>query len=156
MQYIGDLLVSSCLGHRVDPSGKQICQLCPKRVTNFKGKKYNYGQGYVCQDCYDQTRSGKPKNTLAVPPAASSSPSTAPPPIRIKRKRTQSDPGQNKIITSYSPRSMRVRAPKPIMADKKKLKLEEEKSIAHALDVTHKKRMAALKKAAAASKDAFK
>jgi hypothetical protein len=141
---------------RVDSSGKPICELCPKRLAEAKGKKHIYGAGHICQRCYNQTRKGQLESVVRSPSSTTSTAHVADSINKSKRKRNESDPGQNKIITSTSPRSLRVRAPKPVLPDKKKQKLEKKKDITRALDATHKMRMAALKKAAAAMRDALK
>jgi hypothetical protein len=140
----------------VDSAGEPACELCGRRLRSVKHTR-PYGAG---QSCHPRCKSANiPTDRMefnSVAAAAVGGAAAATEPLNKKRRRIQSDPGQEKIITSYSPRSLRLRAPKPVMPDKKRQKLEEEKAIARELDATHKKRMAALKKAATAVRHALK
>jgi hypothetical protein len=66
-----------------------------------------------------------------------------------KRRRTQSDPGEQP--TAASPRQLRVRAPKPTQPDRKKRKEAKEAAIMALLDETHRRRMEALGEAVEAA-----
>lgn len=39
-----------------DSSHSELCQLCPVRLSRTKGKLHLYGNGHVCQRCYNELR----------------------------------------------------------------------------------------------------
>jgi hypothetical protein len=61
-----------------------------------------------------------------------------------KRRRTQSDPGEQPTVIALSPRQLRVRAPKQPRLDRKQRKEAKQAAIMALLDETHRRRMEAL------------
>jgi hypothetical protein len=78
--------------------------------------------------------------------AQSSTPVPAVDDRQKRQRRIKSDPGETPVITLNR---LRVRAPKPIIPDRKKKKEELEAEIMSLLDQTHARRMAFLAAAAA-------
>ena len=78
---------------RVDSSGSQLCELCPKpkRLSRCKGKPHNYGSGKICNKCYLQLLRGVSAGAASSSSCRSSS--VSPPPK--KKRRTASDPGNH-------------------------------------------------------------
>jgi hypothetical protein len=85
--------------------------------------------------------------------ATSSAPAAAVPAERKEkmRRRTQSEPGEQSAPITFSPRQLRVRAPKQPRLDRKQRKEAKEAAIMALLDETHRRRMEALGEAVEAA-----
>jgi hypothetical protein len=140
-----------------DKDRRPICLLHPSGSSNRiragqATKSYNGGKVHV--SCYKiKRKEAAPSAPVSIPPSLPS----LPPSLSLssssnkpsKRRRTQSDPGEQQTVAAFSPRQMRVRAPKPIQPDRKKQKQEKEDAVLAQLDATHQRRLAALVSAAA-------
>lgn len=135
---VGILLVAAGSAARVDSSGKQICELCPVRLSRAKGTAHVHGCGHICQRCYDRQR--RPARAAAV--------SAAPPtPATPRKRRAESDPGESRPRTP-SPRRMRptthrITPPEPAPVQQKQRTTRQDDAITRLLDETHARRMAA-------------
>jgi hypothetical protein len=136
----GDSVVPAGRGPRQDSSGKQICELCPIRLSRAKGKLHRHGPGHICTRCYNQL--GQPATAgAAVLEIANVKPS--------RKRRATSDPGESPEPASSQALTRRVNAPEPASTSKKQYNTRREEQITRLLDETHARRMAAEGAAAA-------
>ena len=131
---------------RVDSTGWPACEKCGTRLSRVKHHR-PHGAGRACTPRCKPSTSIKQQSDATLHSSNSSSSSSAPSKPTHKRK-SQSEPGQQSLITHNR---LRVRAPKPIATNTKKTKQEKEAEILALLDRTHARRMALLAAAAASS-----
>ena len=135
--YAGDSSVSSRLEPRRDSSGKPICELCPRRLVEVKGKLYNHGPGKMCQRCHNRQK--HPVHTgSASARAAASMPS--------RKRRAASDPGEAQPARSRTrPPALtrRISPLQPTSTTKKQRTTRLDDAVARLLDETHARRMSA-------------
>ena len=133
-------MVSVGLAPRLDSAGKQICELCPVRLSRAKGKLHVHGPGHICTRCYNLRRdSAAASATTPLPTAAK----------RSRKRRAQSHPGErtsSRRVTppQPAPGRLRVRAIKAVVRGQKKQNQEKEAAITALLDAAHARRVAAM------------
>ena len=130
--FVGNFLVKAGRGPRLDSAGKQICELCPVRLSRAKGKLYKHEPGMICHACYNGVRRAA---VVAAPaePVAASKPS--------RKKRAASDPGESPEPATLPALTRRVTPPKPSSTSKKQYNTRREEQIMRLLDETHARRM---------------
>jgi hypothetical protein len=121
---------------RQAPNGQQLCELCPVRLSRAKGKLHKYGVGHICTTCYNVQ-----KGLVA---SRSKTAALAPPPPATKKRRVQSDPGEQRGDTPPQSMTRRVCPPLPAAALPQPRMTRQEERIMRMLDETHARRMASL------------
>jgi len=130
---------------RRDSDDQPACELCGRRLSRVKHHR-PHGVGRACAP---RCKVSRRLDDHTTPSAAQSSTPVQPADGRQKRqRRIKSDPGQQPVITLNR---LRVRAPKPIVPDRKNKQEEREAEIMSLLDQTHARRMASLAAAASAT-----
>ena len=132
---VGSASVSLRPAPRRDSAGKPICELCPRRLTEVKGKLYQHGAGRICQRCYNKQR---PATAASGPAAAASAPLTP------SKRRADSDPGRPRAAcVTQRTTTRRISPPaSPTRSEKRMARLDAK--IARLLEETHARRMASL------------
>jgi hypothetical protein len=90
----GEAVVCGGPDPRRDDHGKQLCEVCKRRLCRTKGKKYTHPPGLICQRCHNQEHPSRPRAATSKRPSSTVEPST---PKRVRR--TLSDPGEPANLT---------------------------------------------------------
>jgi hypothetical protein len=137
-------MVAVGLAPRMDSVGKQICELCPVRLSRAKGKLHVHGPGHICTRCYNLSRDRAAASaTTPLPTAAKQS----------RKRRAQSDPGERTLSPRPPPLTRRVSPLQPTRTPphKKQRVTRQGVAVQRQLDETHARRVAFLASAAASS-----
>lgn len=132
---------------KYDSAGKQLCNKCFIRLSKVPHHRPN-GTGRACSpQCKAKPSSTNSSTPSSAPSTPTSTAITVPVVEKKKRKRNETDElkeGEETETHLTSQRNLRVRAVKPIVPDKKKLKLDKDAAILAELDKMHAARIAAL------------
>jgi hypothetical protein len=151
---VGAPLVSSRPTPRVDSVGKPACELCGRRLADVKHHRA-HAPGRACNKHFTPS-------ALASVAAAAATPSIVPltgtparpPRSDRKRRRAESDPGEQTILTGTRLRARTYvvkKKPPPVQTTRKKPTSLLSSSLSSSLDETHARRLAFLASAAASS-----
>jgi hypothetical protein len=127
---------------RCDTDGQPICELCPVRLSRAKGKLHKHGAGHICANCYNRKRGlvgGGSVSAAAVSPSAP------------KKRRVQSDPGQQREAAPPQAVVLHAQSIETAVAHTQSRVTRQQGNIMRLLDETHARRMVYLASAAEAT-----